>query len=158
MTGGDSLFQHLLFFCVFLSTGESKKDGAINDLDIAVHNTGVIALHLQVCIVYFLNAIAKLNDADWLKGTAVSDALAIHEFSLPAFYAAKGIFYVAMNYLVILYQLLFPVLVYVKKIKKWYLLFGIVQHLFIAFVLGLPSFGFIMILAYTIFYVPIKKS
>jgi len=38
------------------------------------------------------------------------------------------------------------------------LLLGIIQHLFIAFVLGLPSFGFMMIISYAIFYVPIKKT
>jgi hypothetical protein len=63
-----------------------------------------------------------------------------------------------LNYLVIWYQLLFPVLVWIKPIKKWYLLAGIVQHLFIAFVLGLPSFGLIMIVAYAIFYHPFSKT
>jgi hypothetical protein len=130
----------------------------VNDLDIAFHNTGVIALHIQICLVYFLNAVAKLMDVDWINGNAVSDSLAIHEFSLPVFYGAKGAFYSMLNYLVIWYQLFFPGLVYIKKIKKWYLLIGIIQHLFIAFVMGLPSFGLIMIVAYTIFYVPFKKT
>ena len=157
MTGGDVLFQHLLFFCIFLSNNESKQ-GAINDLDIAVHNTGVIALHVQICLVYFLNGIAKIQDADWMNGNAISDSLAVHEFSLPAYYGCKGVFVATLNYLVIWYQLLFPILVYIKKIKKWYLLTGILQHLFIAFILGLPSFGLIMIVAYCIFYVPFKKT
>jgi hypothetical protein len=157
MTGGDALFQHLLFFCVFLGNNEPKQ-GVINYLDIAVHNTGVAALHVQICLVYFLNGIAKLADADWLNGNAISDSLAVHEFSLPLFYECKGTFSATLNYLVIWYQLLFPALVYIKKIKKWYLLIGIVQHIFIAVVLGLPSFGLIMIAAYTIFYVPFKKT
>jgi hypothetical protein len=157
MTGGDVLFQHLLFFCIFLSNTETKP-GALNDLDITLHNAGVIALHAQVCIVYLLNGIAKIQDADWMEGNAASTSLAIHEFSLPVFYNCKGTFFAILNYLVIWYQLLFPVLVYIKKIKKWYLLIGILQHVFIAFVLGLPSFGLIMIAAYAIFYVPFKKT
>lgn len=158
MTGGDVLFQHLLFFCMFLSNGKQKQDPVITDLDTAIHNSGVIALHMQVCLVYFLNGLAKLSDMDWLNGNALSDSLAIHEFSLPMFYESKGTFTAILNYLVIWYQLLFPVLVYIKKIKKWYLLLGVIQQLFIIFILGLPSFGLIMIVAYAIFYSPSKKT
>jgi len=158
MTGGDALFQHLLFFCIFLSNGKQKQNPVIADLDTAFHNSGLIALHIQVCLVYFFNGLAKVLDMDWMNGNALSDTLAIHEFSLPLFYESKGTFAATLNCLVIWYQLLFPVFVYIKKIKKWYLLLGVAQHLFIVFVLGLPSFGLIMIAAYTIFYSPSKKT
>lgn len=158
MTGGDVLFQHLLFFCIFLSNGRSKQDLVMSDLDTAFHNTGIIALHIQVCLVYFLNGLAKLLDVDWANGNALSDSLAIHEFSLPLFYESKGTFTATLNCLVVWYQLLFPALVYFKKIKKWYLLLGVAQQLFIIFILGLPSFGIIMIAAYAIFYSPFKKT
>ncbi len=158
MTGGDVLFQHLLFFCIFLSNGKPKQGLVMTDLDSAFHNTGVIALHIQVCLVYFLNGLAKLLDVDWANGKALSDSLAIYEFSLPLFYESKGAFTATLNYLVIWYQLLFPVVIYIKKIKKWYLLLGVTQQLFIIFILGLPSFGLIMIAAYAIFYSPSKKT
>jgi hypothetical protein len=54
------------------------------------------------------------------------------------------------------YQLLFPVLVWIKKIKKMFLLLGILMHLYIAFVMGLVEFGSVMIISYIIFW-PIKK-
>ena len=158
MTGGDVLFQHLLFFCIFLSNAKAKEGAVMTDLDTVFHNSGVIALHIQVCLVYFLNALAKLSDVDWVNGNALSDSLAIHEFSLPLFYESKGIFTATLSYLVIGYQLFFPALVYIKKVKRLYLLLGAVQQLFIIFILGLPSFGLIMIAAYTIFYSPSKKT
>ena len=59
-----------------------------------------------------------------------------------------------LNYTVIAYQLLFSVFVWIQPLKKWFLLIGVVQHLFIAFILGLPSFGLIMIVAYAVFHKP----
>ena len=158
MTGGDGLFQALLFFCIFLGSDQKQEKSVRSDLNIALHNFGITAIHVQICIVYFLNAMAKLWDADWMQGHAVTGALALHEFSLPYLYNSTETMNGFLNYSVILYQLLFPVLVWMKKIKKWYLLIGVLQHLFIAFAMGLPSFGLIMILSYSAFYTPFKKS
>lgn len=158
LSGGDYLFQHLLFFCIFLSNTKPKLSAVYSSLDVALHNTGMIALRVQLCLVYFLAGYAKLLDADWVNGDAITDSLAVHDYSAPFFYKTSSSIGQVLTYLVILYQLLFPILIWIKKIKKWYLLVGVVQHLFIAFAMGLPSFGFIMIVAYAIFYVPFKKT
>jgi hypothetical protein len=158
LSAGDHLFQQLLFFSIFLSDGHQKHSPFKTDLDISVHNAGIIALRLQVCIVYFYAALAKLQDTDWLNGTAVGTTFAVHHYSSPFLYDSNGLLSVCMNYLVIGYQLLFPALVWIRSIKKWFLFIGVVQHLFIAFVIGLPSFGFIMIISYAIFYVPGSKK
>ncbi len=154
LSAGEYLFQHLLFFAIFLSPGNNSK---YTNLDKAFHNAGVIALHVQVCLIYFLAGYAKLTDADWLSGNAANDVFKVYDFSLPFLYQGSflGSF---LTYTVVAYQLLFSLLVWVKKIKKWFLLVGVLQHLFIAFVIGLPSFGFIMIVAYAIFYSPYSKS
>ena len=158
ISAGDVLFQHLLFFCIFLSDGSSGNNAFKNSLDLIIHNTGVIAIRLQICIVYFYAALAKILDQDWLDGNAVNMTLAVYDYSLPFSYDGYGGIGEFLNYLVILYQLLFPVLVWIRPIKKWYLLAGIIQHLFIAFVIGLPSFGLIMIAAYAIFFFPFSKT
>ncbi len=158
MTGGDGLFQLLLFFCVFLGTSQNKEETFNAGFDIALHNFGITAIQIQVCIVYLLNAIAKLMDPDWLGGLAVADTLALKEFSLPFLYHPNETLAMFLNYAVIFYQLFFPVLVWIKKIKKPYLILGVIQHLFIAFIMGLPSFGLIMIMAYAAFYSPFKKN
>lgn len=157
-TAGEMLFQHLLFFCVFLSDGTLKTNSRWTQVDIAFHNSGMIALRLQVCLVYFYAALAKLFDQQWVSGDAVNMTLAVHDYSLPVLNNGLGVFGSILTYLVLAYQLFFPVLVWFKKIKKWYLMVGILQHIFIAFVIGLPSFGLIMILSYAVFYSPFKKS
>lgn len=158
LSGGDYLFQHLLFFCVFLSNSKPKANPLHTSLDNAIHNTGMIALRVQLCMVYFLAGYAKILDSDWIGGNAIGDSLAVHDYSAPLFYSASGTMTLVLSYIVIAYQLLFPVLIWIKTIKKSYLLIGVLQHLFIAFAMGLPSFGFIMIIAYSVFYVPFKNS
>jgi hypothetical protein len=71
-SAGDMLFQHFLFFCIFLSDAAPKASELKQNLDSAIHNTGIVALRLQVCIVYFYAALAKLSDQDWINGDAVN--------------------------------------------------------------------------------------
>lgn len=153
LTGGDFLFQQLMFFAIFLSDGNARYTEA----DRAFHNTGVIAIKIQICLVYLLSAIAKLTDEGWLSGEALFYTLSVHDFSLPFIYDHlhhNSWFLSLSTYTVLIYQLSFPFLIWFVRIKQPLLAFGIFQHLFIAFILGLPTFGFIMIISYSIFYVP----
>ena len=168
LTAGDFLFQQLLFFNIFLSgciPHQSNQKGIVSsarmDLDKALHNFGVIAIKIQICLVYFISGLSKLLDYDWIHGKAIAQIFRIEDFGIPYLYENAwkhpGIAKL-LDSVVIIYQLAFAVLLSYKNIKKWYLVFGIVQHLYIAFVMGLPTFGFIMIIAYSIFYIPVKKS
>lgn len=151
LNGGDYLLQQLLFFNIFISTGKSR----FPDLDIALHNFGVLALKCQVCLVYFIAGYTKLLDADWQSGNALAYIFHVKDFSEPFLYkAGNSVLLKTVSYAVIAYQLLFPFLIWIRKIKVPLIALGILQHLIIAFVLGLPSFGLIMIIAYSIFYFP----
>ena len=104
-------------------------------------------------MVYFLSALAKLNNEEWLNGSAISNTLQVQQYSLEIFSNTKqNALSFIFNYLVLFYQLFFPLVIWFKKIKKPFLIIGIIMHLFIAFVMGLMSFGFIMILGYIYFY------
>lgn len=50
-----------------------------------------------------------------------------------------------MDYVIIFFQLSFPVIYLLFYFKKYYVFFGILMHLFIAFFMGLPFFGFFMV-------------
>lgn len=153
LSGGDYLLQHLLFFATFLEGKEFT--GVKRDWSMMFHNTGVLALKIQMCFVYAMAGLTKLLDPDWMGGTAVYDVFKISDFSLSFMNTMdNNIFITLLNYSVVFYQLLFPVLVWIKPIQKWYLLIGVMQHLFISLIIGLPSFGFIMLIAYAIFHKP----
>jgi len=162
LTGGDYLFQQLLFFNIFLSAQKEINNPSFLDADKALHNFGVTAIKIQVCLVYFISGLAKVLDETWLSGQAISQICRIEDFGIPFLYEdlwQQGGLLKFLNYFILFYQLSFPVLIWFKKIKTPLIVLGVLQHLYIAFFMGLPSFGFIMIIAYTIFYFPkLNKS
>jgi hypothetical protein len=155
LTGGEFLLNQLLFFNCFISDKFVSKGNFISQLKICAHNFGVMAVVIQVCLVYFFAALAKLGDESWLSGTAVLKAAQTEQYSLHSIVMSAEKFswlFILLNYIVFAYQLLFPVLVWIKRIKKPFLVIGILIHLYIAFVIGLVSFGFVMILSYIYFW------
>jgi hypothetical protein len=160
LTGGDFLLHQLLFFNIFISNNFSVKNKIRGEIKTLLHNLGVISVIIQVCIVYFFAAFAKLEDSQWLNGTALEVISKVEHFSLPFIVNESSNFtgiLKLLNYIVLFYQLLFPILVWFKKIKIPFLIIGVLMHLYIAFVMGLMSFGVIMIISYIYFW-PIKKS
>ncbi len=58
------------------------------------------------------------------------------------------------TYAVFAYQLLFAVVIWIKPVRKPFLLFGLLFHLSIVFIVGLADFGLFMIASYSIFLAP----
>ncbi len=157
LTGGDYLLNQFLLFNCFLAISHNTFS-AWSGLKIILHNLAATAVMVQVCLVYFLSALAKLADPQWLHGTAVFDVSLVHHYFIHSNPNTQPYWLdYALNYAVLFYQLLFPLLVWVKKIKKPFVTVGVVMHLFIAFVMGLPLFGAVMLAGYVYFW-PTKKE
>lgn len=160
LTGGDYLLNQFLFFNCFLSLSFRVNGKWQDALKICLHNMAIVAVMIQVCLVYFLSALAKLDDPEWLGGNAIVSVSQIRHFSLYAFLNDDVSFkplFVFLNYFVLVYQLLFPLFVWIGKLKKFLLITGVLMHVYIALVMGLVEFGAIMILAYVYFW-PVKRS
>lgn len=160
LTGGDNLLHQFLIFNCFLSSTYKKEESWWGRLKQCVHNMSLLALHIQVCLVYVLSALAKLSDPYWLSGEAVLIVSQVKHFALFSFLsggAAAAFLYMVVNYIVLFYQLLFPLFVWMPVLKKPFLVVGILMHIYIALVMGLVGFGMIMIIAYTLFW-PTKPA
>jgi hypothetical protein len=155
LTAGDPLLINLCFLSSFLRKDFSKKGGFFSDLSIALHNMSFIALVTQVCIVYAYSALAKWVDADWQSGNAVNLVNMTWHYSRAFLVDHAQLMYplsVVMTYTVLLYQTVFPVLIWFKRVKRYFLNLGVLMHLYIALVMGLFFFGLIMALTYVLFY------
>ena len=150
LTGGDYLLNQLLLFNIFL-TNKSFKNSIFNELSNVIHNLALFGIKIQICLVYALAAWFKMYDANWLNGSAIYDIFQIPEYSNTIFYTLPKWFCTISTYVVLVYQLSFCFLVWIKSIKKYILALGIFQHLVIAFGMGLFSFGVIMIVCYILF-------
>jgi hypothetical protein len=160
LTGGDHLLSQFLFFNCFLVSRFRETHSWQGQMKICLHNLGVVALLVQICLVYFLSALAKLEDPSWWAGQAIITVAQIDHFTLFSFMrppAMPSAVLVFLNYLVLFYQLLFPLIVWIRPLKKPFLLIGILTHVYIMFAMGLLGFGLIMIMAYVFFW-PVKRQ
>ncbi len=159
LTGGSYLLNQFLLFNCFLSTTYHVQQNWPSSLKVIMHNFAGLAIIIQVCLVYLLSAIAKCNNAQWLNGTALYALSNVHHYFLYVG-SSKPSFdwlFVFLNYVVIIYQLFFPTLIFFRRVKKPIILIGVAMHLYIALVMGLVEFGLVMIIAYNYFW-PFKKQ
>lgn len=160
LSGGNSLFNQLLLFNCFINTRSPEGVGHLPELRLFLQNLAILFLQVQVMVVYFISAVSKLGAAAWLDGSAIQQILQIEHFSavhLPGRNIFFSFFIVLTSYAVLVFQLIFPFVVWWERGKRYFLLFGIVMHLYIAFFMGLPDFAFVMLLGYWYFW-PRRQS
>jgi hypothetical protein len=150
LTAGDYLLNQVLFFNIFFSFKDASGK-RFHDLKTMLHNTALIGIKVQVCIAYFLAGWFKLIDPSWIGGEALSQIFRIPEFSNELLMALPAFICTLLTYCIIVYQLLFPLLIWIRPLKIYVLAFGILQHLMIAFGMGLFGFGILMIICYILF-------
>lgn len=150
LTSGDYLLNQLLFFNIFFSPKHSTSP-FFNDLKTAFHNMALAGIKIQICLAYFLAAWFKLTDVAWLHGSAVHHIFQIPEYANDLLMSLPLWLCILLNYATMAYQLLFPFTIWFRSCKIYLLAFGILQHLVIAFCMGLFSFGIIMIICYILF-------
>jgi hypothetical protein len=155
LTSGDALLNQFLFFNIFILIEPKIFVPKKSMLLILINNTAVLALIIQICLLYFISGLVKIFDADWITGNAMLKLSFNHQFNLYDLHfnsAFSKIILIFINYVVVAYQVFFPALVFIKKIKKPVLLTGIAIHLGIIIFMGLFWFGTIMILSYVLFW------
>ncbi len=108
---------------------------------------------LQVCIIYFYAGTSKLQGKTWWNGEALWGALANPQqvgwdFSWMVYFP---MFIVVGTYLSLLWEIYFPVLVWVRPLRYWFLGFGVLLHLLIAVMIQIPFFGSLMAITYLLF-------
>lgn len=150
LTAGDYLLNQLLFFNCFLIPNASPKL-FLSDLKTVFHNFALMAIKIQVCMAYFLAAYYKMIDDSWTSGEAIYQTFQIPEYSNALLASIPYLVTVALTYFTIGYQLSFAFLVWFRPFKIWLFSFGILQHLLIAFGMGLFQFGIIMCICYILF-------
>jgi hypothetical protein len=147
---GGFLIALLMAFYAIPATTKSNSPYRI-----VLTNLSFYAAVLQVLFCYVFAGYYKLTGEMWRNGEALYYTLHIDRFSSD-FLQSKNIagnvwLMMVLNYVVLGYQLLFPVLVFVKKWKWVFLALGTIIHLVIGAGMHLWDFALILISCYALF-------
>ncbi|MEZ4936538.1 MAG: HTTM domain-containing protein [Crocinitomicaceae bacterium] len=152
-TGGEVLVGLFLFYLMFVGRVKSE-DKNLQLVQNAMNNTFTYAIVIQFLSVYIISSWWKMLDEGWMGGFAFLHAINIDTYS---FFGLGEFLYnhvwiaKSLTYLALLYQVAFPLLVWNKKIKPYLLFVGVLFHLGIAIMMGIFSFGLVMIISYSLF-------
>ncbi len=156
--GGDNLTQLVLIYALACNLGGASRDGWwsrrpawAQQLRAMVHNTGLLAIWIQIGLVYFVAGLTKLQGEAWRNGTALYYALSTEKFTIPEVAELLFEFPVLLTllaYVTVGFQVGFPFLVALNgRSRQAALVVAVGFHLGIATVMGLTSFGLFMIAA-----------
>jgi hypothetical protein len=144
---GFLLVLNYSFFAIFILHGDQKWK-------IVFSNFARLACIVMILFVYTESAMYKVFGERWLEGSAIYYAISLHQFSKEwsrDLILGNAWIVPILTYGGLLYQVLFPILVWIRKIKIPFLLVGVAFHLFIAVGMGLWDFGTAMLLGYVLF-------
>lgn len=152
-TGGEALINILLFYMIFINES-ADKDSRNFYIQNVLNNTFFVIILVQICVLYFFSTFYKLIDEHWVSGEAMMYISQVDAFSgstMKALFAENPTLSKIATWAVLAYQGLFPMLVWMKRVKTPLLIVGVLFHLSISIFMGIFAFGIIMIITYILF-------
>lgn len=108
---------------------------------------------IQICLVYAYSGLEKFKGSTWWIGSSLWSILTNGEvmpFDIGFVAKLPGILAI-MTWTVLVWEAYFPMAVWVKPLRKYWLTFGVLFHLSVALTMNLFSFSLIMIFSYLFF-------
>ncbi|MDJ1131601.1 HTTM domain-containing protein [Streptomyces iconiensis] len=119
------------------------------------HNGALLIIMVEVCLIYSTAGWFKIQGSRWQDGTAVYYPMHLDYFApwpdLNQVLAGSGLMIFLITYGTVAVQVAFPFALFNRRVKNVLLAMMIVEHLSIAFLLGLPFFSMAMIAADMVF-------
>ncbi|GGM49035.1 hypothetical protein GCM10012275_19940 [Longimycelium tulufanense] len=167
LDGGDNLAHLLLIYLVFVDSGRrlsldnwfrSRKtkpapnpESLRHRLGSLLHHAGLFAVIAQICIVYLVSGMYKVQGPQWQDGSALYYVLRLDEFAWPGVSSLvyQHAFLVALiTYATVFFQLAFPFLLVHRPLRLPLVATSILFHLGIGVLMsGLLPFSLVMIAA-----------
>ncbi|GAB4199766.1 MAG: hypothetical protein OHK0022_20280 [Roseiflexaceae bacterium] len=152
--GGDNALQIVLIYMIFANLGahfsldaarRREESPARRQLRAMFHNAAMLAMAVQLCLVYGIAGLYKIQGEMWQSGTALYYVMRVDEFTLPG---VSELIYrnvplvVALTYLTVAFQVAFPFLLFLNRYTRLLVLLGgMTFHLGIAVFMGLVTFA-----------------
>jgi hypothetical protein len=115
---------------------------------------GTRLIQIQLCVIYGFTGLEKLRGSAWWNGSAVwrvlgNEQLAPIDFG---FLSRFTIPLALMTFATLLFEIYFPVIVWIPQVRKPWMLLGVGFHTAAALTMGLPFFSVLMVISYLVFF------
>lgn len=162
LNGGDNYLKLILIYLIFANSFDylSIKKLQIKNIEVRklsnfLTNLMVYAILFHLCLIYFISGIEKLHSDSWYNGVALYYTLNLERFNGTPFnhlLSSNGWFVNMNTYLVMLFELYFPVLIWSKKWRIPLVVFGVSMHLGILIFMMLYDFQVLFIFVYGLWF------
>lgn len=162
LNGGDNLAKFMLLYLAFANTyeyfvlSESKaKSPSRQRISNLLSNLAAYSIMIHLCLAYFISGISKAHADVWYNGIATYYILSLDRFKgtpLNDLLVRNGWFVLISSYFTILFELYFPALIWVKKLRVPLMIMGVGLHLGIYAFMMIYGFQFIFLLTYGLFF------
>ncbi|WP_437841982.1 HTTM domain-containing protein [Sorangium sp. So ce1153] len=161
LDGGDNIIRLALLYGVFAELGaffsldadrlraQRARGGDLERIKMMTHSAAILACAVQVCLVYGIAGLYKVQGELWQNGTALYYITRVGEFTWPGH--SEGLYgsvalVTALTYAAVAFQLSFPFLfVLDRRTRRLALAGAFTFHLGIAVMMGLVTFAAFMI-------------
>ena len=115
-------------------------------------------IQVQMAFLYFYAFVWKVLGVMWLSGTAVYYTSRLYDFwRFPVPYVFEHVWTIKIwSWTTLLVELALGTLIWIKELRYWVLLSGVLLHLGIEYSMNIPLFAAVMITAYVTFVEPAK--
>ena len=167
--GVDSIITFWLFYLTLSNSGKdikwftyffNKRRGLVSERNIKGDWLNTVACRLvqiQLCVIYMYSGLEKLKGQTWWEGTAVWETLSFYDLGTSidfSFLLSVPLVSAFLTAFTVLFEIYFPVLIWIPRMRWALLVFGLLFHLMIGVFIGIYLFSLIMLSAYVLFVSP----
>ncbi len=154
LSGSDELLSQMIFYLILSDAGmlfsvdrllASKK---IDNIPIRTAPWAQRLLQMQLCLIYLYTFIVKAQQADWQNGSALQKVFQTRElrnFPVPDFITHNQSICQFLTWSTLGIEIVLPILLWVRPIRNYVVVFGIAFHLCMEYCLNIPMFQPLMI-------------
>ncbi len=120
------------------------------------NNMATRLLQLHLCIIYLFGGLSKMRGDFWWEGSAMWWSIVNYEYqSLDVTWLGRSPMMIALlTHVTLFWETFYPALIWPRLTRPFTLAMAVFVHGGIALALGMPTFGFMMIVANLIFVPP----
>lgn len=153
--GHEGFIHQFLMLMILVEVGQGRLRHQMQTWNPSrLSGLAILLLRWQLMVLYFMAGLSKILSPDWqsheILDRIFSNALYNRTF-FDSLYADN--FWVApvLKFTLIGFQILFPFLVFIRPLRRWLFMLGILIHTFIAIKMDLYFFSFFVVSLYLLF-------